>query len=69
MIKPVLLVKLLRQRLAHNEAYLAQAANPAELTLLGIPECDFYKSPGYTKAIEEECEFLRAVLEVKPPGR
>lgn len=63
-IKPVLLVKLLKQRLAHNEGYLTQGTGT--LALLGIPECDLDKTPGYRKAIEEECEFLKTVLEIKP---
>ena len=61
MIKPALLVKLLKERLKHNEGYLAQPVGA--LTLLGIPECDLDKTSGYRKAIEEENEFLRAVLE------
>lgn len=61
MIKPILLIRLLKQRLAHNEDYLKQA--PGLLTLLAIPECDLDKTPGYRKAVEEENEFLRAVLE------
>lgn len=61
MIKPTLLVRFLKERLAHNEAYLKQGV--ATLTLLGIPECDLDKTPGYRKAVEEEIQFLRAVLE------
>lgn len=60
MIKPTLLLRLLKARLKHNEAYLAQPA--AALTLLGLPEYDLDKTPGYRKAIEEENEFLRATL-------
>jgi len=60
MIKPALLIRLIKQRLAHNEAYLAQT--PGLATLLAIPECDLDKTPGYRRAVEEENEYLRALL-------
>ncbi len=61
MIKPTLIVKLLKQRLAHNEAYLKQPVGAA--TQLGLDESRLDPTPGYRKAIKEENEFLRVVLE------
>lgn len=63
MIKAPLLVRLLKQRLSHNETYLAQS--PGVAKSLGLPN-DMSENDGYRKAIEEENEFLRVVLkEVK----
>jgi hypothetical protein len=63
MIKATLLVRLLKQRLSHNETYLAQTRGAAKA--LGLPD-DMSENDGYRKAIEEENEFLRVVLkEVK----
>ena len=66
MIKPALLIKLLKQRLAHNEAYLSQPIGI--LTALQLGESDLDKTPGYRKAIIEENQFLRVVLE-EPKSR
>jgi hypothetical protein len=64
MIKAPLLIRLLKQRLTHNEAYLAQT--PRAAASLGLPVDDMSENDGYRKAIEEENEFLRVVLkEVK----
>lgn len=64
MIKATLLVRLLKQRLAHNESYLAQTRGAAKA--LGLPVADMSENDGYRKAIEEENEFLRVLLkEVK----
>ena len=64
MIKASLLIRLLKQRLAHNETYLAQT--PGAVASLGLPVEDMSENDGYRKAIEEENEFLRVVLkEVK----
>jgi len=64
MIKASLLIRLLKQRLSHNETYLAQTRGAAKT--LGLPVEDMSENDGYRKAIEEENEFLRVVLkEVK----
>lgn len=61
MIKTSLIIRLLKQRLAHNEAYLEQPLGAA--TQLGLSESRLDLTPGYRKAIKEENEFLRVVLE------
>jgi hypothetical protein len=60
MIKPPLLIRLLKQRLAHNEVYLAQI--PGAAASLGLPVEDMSENEGYRKAVIEENEFLRVVL-------
>lgn len=61
MIKHTLLIRLLKQRLAHNEDYLAQT--PGAASALELPVDDMSENQGYRKAVIEENEFLRAVLE------
>jgi hypothetical protein len=61
MIKRSLLIKLLKQRLAHNQRYLDQGTEI--LTALNLDVSPLDKTPGYRKAVEEENAFLRAVLE------
>lgn len=61
MIKAPLLIRLLKQRLAHNETYLAQEVGIVGVLDLGEDQLD--RTPGYRKAIEEENQFLRVVLE------
>ena len=60
MIKAPLLLRMLKQRLAHNEDYLAQT--PGAASALGLPVEDMSENQGYRKAIVEENEFLRVVL-------
>ena len=60
MIKPTLLIRLFKQRLAHNEAYLAQT--PGAAKTLGLPVQDMSENEGYRKAVREENEFLRTLL-------
>jgi hypothetical protein len=60
MIKAPLLIRMLKQRLAHNETYLAQT--PGAAKTLGLPVADMSENEGYRKAIIEENEFLRVVL-------
>lgn len=60
MIKAPLLIRLLKQRLSHNETYLAQPIGV--VGALGLGEDQLDRTPGYRKAIVEENEFLRAVL-------
>lgn len=66
MIKPTLLVRLLKERLAHNEAYLVPGHNTRLVSL----RLSYQNRPiqpdtvlGYEMAVQEEIEFLRAVLE------
>lgn len=56
MIKPILLIKLLRQRLTHNEHWLKQGT---------AASTGLEKTPGYREAVKEEIAFLRVVLEEK----
>lgn len=64
MIKATLLIRFLKQRLSHNETYLAQT--PGTVKTFGHPVTDMSENEGYRKAIEEENDFLRVVLkEVK----
>lgn len=68
-LKPALLIRLLKQRLAHNEAYLLQGHNTRleslRLTYLNRPvhPDTVY---GHQWAIEEENEFLRALIKSEP---
>lgn len=59
MIKAPLLICLLKQRLAHNEAYLAQT--PGAAAQLGLPG-DMSENQGYRRSVTEENEFLRVAL-------
>ena len=65
MIKASLLIRLLKQRLAHNETYLA----PGHNTQLESLRLSYQNRPihhdtviGYELAVREENEFLRVVL-------
>lgn len=68
MIKHPLLLRLLEQRLRHNESFLLQGHNTQlESLKLSYQNKNIYPETvlGYKMAICEENEFLRAALEKK----
>ncbi len=70
MIKPTLLVRLLKERLKHNEAYVTPGHNTQMESLRLSHQNRIVNHDtvlGYEIAVKEEIEFLRAILKEIAP--